>query len=206
MQGHDCECRGGICGIHNLFSHCTWHIVGAIWSCECAIRPADLWSFLGGHGCGHYSSMELQYTLIRFFIGCAGATFVTNQFWCWMLYSECPPDSFFLWSLAHPGPIYTKKDTKTWRCQLSLIILLCTLPGVSAQPMTGYQESNLGWLITSCFCICGLYWIVSIMVKACQNQCNFVLQHRPTKVRCTLRSMGFLLHFATCHFRSMCFD
>ena len=47
--------------------------------------------------------------------------------------------------------------------------------------MTGYQESNLGWLITSCFCICGLYWIVSIMVKACQNQCDFVLQHRPTK-------------------------
>ena len=62
-----------------------------------------------------------------------------------------------------------------------LMILLCTLPGVSAQPMTGCQESNLGWLITSCFCIYGFYWIISILVKACQNLCNCVLQHRPTK-------------------------
>ena len=31
--------------------------------------------------------MELQYTLIRFFIGCAGATFVTNQFWCSLMFS-----------------------------------------------------------------------------------------------------------------------
>ncbi|CAE7235150.1 NRT2.5 [Symbiodinium sp. CCMP2592] len=28
-----------------------------------------------------------NYTLIRFFIGCAGATFVTNQFWCSLMFS-----------------------------------------------------------------------------------------------------------------------
>nr|UAZ51859.1 nitrate transporter 2 [Durusdinium sp.] len=28
-----------------------------------------------------------QYTIIRFFIGCAGATFVTNQFWCSLMFS-----------------------------------------------------------------------------------------------------------------------
>ncbi|CAK9035753.1 unnamed protein product [Durusdinium trenchii] len=28
-----------------------------------------------------------QYTIIRFFIGCAGATFVTNQFWCSLMFA-----------------------------------------------------------------------------------------------------------------------
>ena len=28
-----------------------------------------------------------NYTLIRFFIGCAGATFVTNQFWCSLMFA-----------------------------------------------------------------------------------------------------------------------
>ena len=60
LQRHNCKCRGGSSGIHHLCSHCTWHIAGAIWSCERAIRPADLWSFLGGHGGGHFSSMELH--------------------------------------------------------------------------------------------------------------------------------------------------
>ena len=72
---------------------------------------------------------------------------------------------------GHPGPIYEKKDTKTWSCQLSpsprgllLMILLCTLPGVSAQPVAACQESD--------------------------------------QVSCTLRSMGFMLLNALCHFRS----
>ena len=60
LQRHYCKCRGSSSGIHHLCSHCTWHIAGAIWSCERAIRPADLWSFLGGHGGGHFSSMELH--------------------------------------------------------------------------------------------------------------------------------------------------
>ena len=121
-----------------------------------------------------------------------------------MLHSECPLDSFLPWSLAHPGPIYKKKDTKTSSCQLSpsprglmLMILLCTLPGVSAQPMTGCQESNLGWLITSCFCIYGFYWIISILMKACQNLCNCVLQHRPTKSVAHCVAWGFC-YFMLC--------
>ena len=32
-------------------------------------------------------SAPWNYTLIRFFIGCAGATFVTNQFWCSLMFS-----------------------------------------------------------------------------------------------------------------------
>jgi len=28
-----------------------------------------------------------NYTMIRFFIGCAGATFVTNQFWCSLMFA-----------------------------------------------------------------------------------------------------------------------
>ena len=63
--GTDCNgiianAGGGSSGIHHLCSHCTWHIAGAIWSCERAIRPADLWSFLGGHGGSHFSPMELH--------------------------------------------------------------------------------------------------------------------------------------------------
>jgi len=32
-------------------------------------------------------SAPWNYTMIRFFIGCAGATFVTNQFWCSLMFS-----------------------------------------------------------------------------------------------------------------------
>merc|ERR1719428_2511861 len=32
-------------------------------------------------------SAPWNYTLIRFFIGCAGATFVTNQFWCSLMFA-----------------------------------------------------------------------------------------------------------------------
>jgi len=32
-------------------------------------------------------SAEWNYILIRFFIGCAGATFVTNQFWCSLMFA-----------------------------------------------------------------------------------------------------------------------
>ncbi|CAE7261391.1 NRT2.5, partial [Symbiodinium pilosum] len=32
-------------------------------------------------------SAPWNYTMIRFFIGCAGATFVTNQFWCSLMFA-----------------------------------------------------------------------------------------------------------------------
>jgi len=49
---------------------------------SCLLTFGAIWVFLAAA-----ISDPWNYTLIRFFIGCAGATFVTNQFWCSLMFA-----------------------------------------------------------------------------------------------------------------------
>ncbi|CAE7393923.1 NRT2.5 [Symbiodinium necroappetens] len=74
-------------------THCQRVIANAgVWASPSPGWAAELWGCLGSYGGSHHGAMELSvlsrnYTLIRFFIGCVGATFVTNQFWCSLMFA-----------------------------------------------------------------------------------------------------------------------
>ena len=60
VQWHDCERRRCRCCFHHLRSHRPWHPPGALRSSERASQPTHFRSVLGGHGRGHFRSLELR--------------------------------------------------------------------------------------------------------------------------------------------------
>ena len=81
VQRHHRKCRSGCCGIDHFRTHRTWHVVGAIWACECPIRPDDLWSFLGCNGCSHYSALELHLDPLLHWVRRSGMNPRQSQSW-----------------------------------------------------------------------------------------------------------------------------
>merc|ERR1719498_342059 len=77
-----------------------------------------------------------NYTMIRFFIGCAGATFVTNQFWCSLMFAPNIVGTanataagwgnlgggvtqiFIVWALVKPMRAAGVNDDTAWRCSM----------------------------------------------------------------------------------------
>ena len=51
-------------------------------------RANEFWCFLGIHGCSHRRALELHpHQVLHWLRGCHGATFVTNQFWCSLMFA-----------------------------------------------------------------------------------------------------------------------
>ena len=63
----------------------AWHTAGALRSRECASLLDEFWRRVGGSFVHHLE--RYSFIIIRTMIGCAGATFMTNQFWCSLMFA-----------------------------------------------------------------------------------------------------------------------